>query len=165
MRVALYWPTGPRLAASAVAHLSSSRTVPWPLVLRLLASNASDTVVWLTLSRVRDTVVPVILLSDSPQAGRGKWWCRWYCCLTRPKQGEGHGSTGDTVFWLTLSRVRDTRVLVMLVPTLLPIITGKASARLQGSRRKLNVHHFAKFFNVLLTTVKRQSYLIRLFKE
>ncbi len=44
MKVALYWPTGPRLAASAVAHLSSSRTVPWPLVLRLLASNASDVV-------------------------------------------------------------------------------------------------------------------------
>jgi hypothetical protein len=38
MRVALYLSQmAPRLAASAVAHLSGSRTVPWPLVLRLLA--------------------------------------------------------------------------------------------------------------------------------
>ncbi len=39
MRVVLYlalWP--PRLAASAAAHWGGSQTVPWPLVLRLLAS-------------------------------------------------------------------------------------------------------------------------------
>jgi hypothetical protein len=36
--VLLFGPLAPRLAASAVAHLSSSQTVPWPLVLRLLAS-------------------------------------------------------------------------------------------------------------------------------
>jgi hypothetical protein len=34
----VFGPLAPRLAASAVAHLSGSRTVPWPLVLRLLAS-------------------------------------------------------------------------------------------------------------------------------
>ncbi len=39
VRVALlFGPLAPLLAASAVAHLSGSRTVPWPLVLRLLAS-------------------------------------------------------------------------------------------------------------------------------
>jgi hypothetical protein len=39
MRVALlFGPLAPRLAASAVAHLSGSQTVPWLLVLRLLAS-------------------------------------------------------------------------------------------------------------------------------
>ncbi len=39
MRVALLIGLlAPRLAASAVAHLSGSWTVPWPLVLRLLAS-------------------------------------------------------------------------------------------------------------------------------
>jgi hypothetical protein len=38
MRVALlFGPLAPRLAASAVVHLSGSRTVPWPSVLRLLA--------------------------------------------------------------------------------------------------------------------------------
>jgi hypothetical protein len=36
MRVAFYWPNGPRRAASAVAHLSGSRTVPWPLVFETL---------------------------------------------------------------------------------------------------------------------------------
>jgi hypothetical protein len=36
MRVALLFGTlALRLAASAVAHLSGSQTVPWPLVLRL----------------------------------------------------------------------------------------------------------------------------------
>jgi hypothetical protein len=34
----LFGPLAPRLAALAVAHLSGSQTVPWPLVLRLLAS-------------------------------------------------------------------------------------------------------------------------------
>ncbi len=39
MRVALsFGPLAPRLAASAIAHLSDRRTVPWPLVLKLLAS-------------------------------------------------------------------------------------------------------------------------------
>jgi hypothetical protein len=39
MRVALlFGPLAPHLAASAVAHLCDSRTVPWPFVLRLLAS-------------------------------------------------------------------------------------------------------------------------------
>jgi hypothetical protein len=39
VRVApLSGPLAPRLAASTAAHLSSSRKVPWPLVLRLLAS-------------------------------------------------------------------------------------------------------------------------------
>ncbi len=39
MRVALlFGPLAPRLAVSAVAHLSGSRTVTLPLVLRLLAS-------------------------------------------------------------------------------------------------------------------------------
>jgi hypothetical protein len=36
--VLLFGPLAPRLAASAVAHWGGSRTVPWPLVLRLLAS-------------------------------------------------------------------------------------------------------------------------------
>ncbi len=34
----LFGPLAPLLAASAVAHLSGSWTIPWPLVLRLLAS-------------------------------------------------------------------------------------------------------------------------------
>jgi hypothetical protein len=34
----LFWPTGPRLAASVVAHWGGNWTVSWPLVLRLLAS-------------------------------------------------------------------------------------------------------------------------------
>jgi hypothetical protein len=34
----LFGPLAPHLAALAVAHLSGSPTVPWPLVLRLLAS-------------------------------------------------------------------------------------------------------------------------------
>jgi hypothetical protein len=39
MRVALlFGPLALRLDALAVAHLGGSRTVPWPLVLRLLAS-------------------------------------------------------------------------------------------------------------------------------
>jgi hypothetical protein len=39
MRVALlFGPRAPCLAASAVAHLSGSRVVPWSLVLRLFAS-------------------------------------------------------------------------------------------------------------------------------
>ncbi len=38
MRIALYLAQmAPRLAALAVAHLCGSQTVPWPLVLRLLA--------------------------------------------------------------------------------------------------------------------------------
>jgi hypothetical protein len=36
--VLLFGPLAPRLAASAVAHWGGSWTVPWPLVLRLLAS-------------------------------------------------------------------------------------------------------------------------------
>jgi hypothetical protein len=40
VRVALlFGPLAPHPAASVAAHLSSSRTVPWPLVLRLLASS------------------------------------------------------------------------------------------------------------------------------
>jgi hypothetical protein len=39
VRVAfLFGPLAPHLAALTAAHLSSSQTVPWPLVLRLLAS-------------------------------------------------------------------------------------------------------------------------------
>ncbi len=36
--VLLFGPLAPNLAASAVAHWDGSRTVPWPLVLRLFAS-------------------------------------------------------------------------------------------------------------------------------
>jgi hypothetical protein len=39
VRVVLYsGPLTPRLAASVIAHRGGNRTVPWPLVLRLLAS-------------------------------------------------------------------------------------------------------------------------------
>ncbi len=38
VRVVLIWPSGPRLAALVVAHWGGNRRVPWPLVLRLLAS-------------------------------------------------------------------------------------------------------------------------------
>jgi hypothetical protein len=34
----LFGPLAPRLAASVVAHWGGNRTVPWPLVLKLLAS-------------------------------------------------------------------------------------------------------------------------------
>jgi hypothetical protein len=34
----LFGPLTPRLATSAVAHFGGSQTVPWPLILRLLAS-------------------------------------------------------------------------------------------------------------------------------
>jgi hypothetical protein len=39
VRVVLYFgPLAPRLAASVVAHWGGKQIVPWPLVLRLLAS-------------------------------------------------------------------------------------------------------------------------------